>query len=225
MNGIVLDDGRTKNTNDEHWRNVAVSRYLSMVVLAVLSCLPALAFSAQTIFFTEDFDDTNFTARGWYDSIGGAIDTASHAPGSAASFDCHWAQAGTGCAAGTPHRHKFTATPTVYVSFWMKLGSPTVTWRGSGQSYHPHIIQLLTDADDDFVGPNSALFSALIETSLFTPRIAEADSMAVNVSQAGPIPGGGPNLLTSATPHAVAGCNGNQNANVKIGRASCRERV
>lgn len=189
-----------------------VSRYLSMLVLAILSCLPSLAFSAQTIFFTENFDDTNFTARSWYDSTGGTIDTASHAPGSAASFNCHWTQAGTGCAEGTPHRHKFTATPTVYVSFWMKLGSPTVTWRGSGQPYHPHLIQLMTDADDDYVGPNSALFSALIETSLFRPRIAEADSMAVNVPQAGPTPGAGPNLLSSATPHAVAGCNGKQNA-------------
>jgi hypothetical protein len=71
---------------------------------------------------------------------------------------------------------------------------------------------LLTDADGSFVGPNSSLFSALIETSLFKPRIAEADSMAVNVPQAGPNPGSGPSLLGTSTPHAVAGCNGKQNS-------------
>jgi hypothetical protein len=174
--------------------------------------LPVAGKAAQTVFFTENFDDTNFGARGWYDSTGGTVDTANHVSGSTASFDCHWTAGGTQCAGGTPHRHLFTATPTVYVSFWMKLGSSTVTWQGSGKPYHPHIIQLLTDADDPFVGPNSSLFSALVETSLFTPRIAEADSMAVNVVAATSTPGAGPDLLSSSTPHAVAGCNGNQNA-------------
>lgn len=190
---------------------------LSLSVLAVttLAGLPSTS-SAQTIFFTENFDDTNFAARGWYDGTGGTVDSANRIPGSTASFDCHWVQGGTQCAGGTPHRHLFTASPTVYVSFWMKLGSQTVTWQGSGLPYHPHLIQLLTDADSSVVGPNSALFTALIETSLFKPRIAEADSMAVNVPLAGATPGAGPNLLASATPHAVAGCNGNQNAS-----ASC----
>lgn len=185
---------------------------LSLVAATVLTGLPATARSAQTIFFIENFDDTNFDpARGWYDGTGGTVDTAVHIPGSTASFNCHWNQGGTDCAGGTPHRHLFTATDTVYVSFWMKLGSQTVTWQGSGQPFHPHLIQILTDADSAFIGPNSSLFSALIETTLFTPRIAEADSMAVNVPSAGPTPGAGPDLLASSTPHAVAGCNGNQN--------------
>jgi hypothetical protein len=40
--------------------------------------------------------------------------------------------------------------------------------------------------------------------------------MAVNVPQSGNPPGSGPDLLASQLPHAVAGCNGNQNAS-----ASC----
>ncbi len=181
---------------------------LSLLVAAILAGFPTTGSAQQTIFFTENFDDANFGARGWYDSAGagGTIDSANHIPGSTASFDCHWLQGGTGCAGGMPHRHLFPASPTVYVSFWMKLGSQAVTWQGSGKPYHPHLIQLLTDADNAFVGPNSSLFSALIETSLFKPRIAEADSAAVNVSLVGT------NLLASATPHSVAGCNGDQNA-------------
>ncbi len=183
---------------------------LFLLTATIFAGFPSIG-SAQAIFFTENFDNANFAARGWYDSTGGKLDFANHIPGSIASFDCHWIQGGTQCAGGTPHRHLFTASATVYVSFWMKLGSQTVTWQGSGMSYHPHLIQLLTDADSSTVGPNSALLTVLIETSLFKPRIAVADSRAINVPQAGPTPGEGPKLLTSATPHAVAGCNGNQN--------------
>lgn len=178
---------------------------VSLLTATILAGLPTTG-SAQTIFFTENFDDTNFAARGWYDSKGGAIDSSNHAPVGTASFICHWASAGTECAGGTPKRHLFTASDTVYVSFYMKLGSASAPWQGSGKAYHPHIFQFLTDADNDYVGPNSALFSALIETHVFTPRLAEADSMAVNASNIGT------NLLASATDHSVAGCNGNQNA-------------
>ena len=42
---------------------------------------PRISHAAdQTIFFTENFDDTNFTARGWYDSTGGTIDFVNYAP-------------------------------------------------------------------------------------------------------------------------------------------------
>jgi len=179
----------------------------SLVLAIVLAAHPSAGFAQQAVFFAETFDDANFTARGWYDSAsaGGAIDPATHIPGSTASFHCHWAQGGTNCARGTPHRHLFLASPTVYVSFWLKLGSQTTAWQGSGRPYHPHIIQVLTDADGSHVAPNSSRFSALIETSLFTPRVAEADSKAVNVALIGR------NLLGSNMPHAVAGCNGDQN--------------
>lgn len=181
---------------------------LYLLAAVILAWFPSTGSAQQIIFFTENFDDAKFGARGWYDSAGagGTVDSANHVSGSTASFNCHWALGGTDCAGGTPHRHLFTASPTVYVSFWMKLGSQAVTWRGSGQPFHPHLIQLLTDADNAFVGPNSSLFSALIETSLFTPRIAEADSAAVNAGSVGK------DLLASAMPHSVAGCNGDQNA-------------
>jgi len=179
-----------------------------LVAALLLGTYPSPTSAQQTIFFMENFNDTNFGTRGWYDSAGagGEIDASTHIPNSIASFHCHWTTGGTDCAGGTPHRHLFPASSTVYVSFWLKLGTQTVTWQGSGKPYHPHLIQLLTDADSSIVGPNSSLFSALIETSLFTPRVAEADSKAVNASFINQ------DLLNSTTPHAVAGCNGNQNA-------------
>ena len=188
-----------------------MSKIISPQVLVNLSFLAATALaglpgtgSAQTIFFTENFDDTSFAARGWYDSTGGTVDSANHIPGSTASFNCHWAQGGTVCA--SPGRHLFTASPTVYVSFWMKLGSATVTWQGSGKPYHPHLVRLFTDADNQFVAPNGALLQVGVEMMVFTPRVLGIDSMAVNV------PLVGTDLLASATPHAVMGGNGSQNA-------------
>jgi len=179
---------------------------LSLVVAAILAGFPSTGSAQQTIFFTENFGDANFASRGWYDVAGGTIDPANHVPGSAASFNCHWAQGGTKCAGGTPGRHKFTASPTVYVSFWMKLGSATVTWQGSGKPYHPHMIYLLTDADGDFVGPAWCNLEFLIEPSLFTPRLAATDGKRINTGQLGV------NLLGTATPHAIGGGNGSQNA-------------
>lgn len=178
---------------------------LSLLVAAILAWFPSTGSAQQTIFFTENFDDVNFASRGWYDVTGGTVDSGNHVVGSAASFNCHWAQGGTNCAGGTPGRRKFTASPTVYVSFWMKLGSPTVTWQGSGQSFHPHMIYLLTDADGDFVGPAWCNLEFLIEPSLFTPRLAASDGKRINTGQLGV------NLLGTATPHAIAGGNGSQN--------------
>lgn len=161
----------------------------------------------MTILFSEGFENNSFAARGWYDSsgAGGLVDTVVVAPGSAGSFKCHWNLGGTGPAGGTPHRHLFTATERLYLQFQLKLGTSGVPWQGSGQPYHPHLFQFLTDADNDFVGPNSALFSALVETSLFTPRLAESDGPSMNVANIGV------NLLTSALAHALAGGNGSQN--------------
>lgn len=159
-------------------------------------------------FFSEEFDDASFSGRGWYDQSGSpVIDSTVHANGSSASIRFHWAVAAT--TPPTPHRHLFTASDSVYVSFWMKLGTAAIPWQGSGKPYHPHLIQFLTDADDAFVGPNSALLSVLIETSLFTPRFAAADGAAVNGAFIGQ------NLLASSTPHAIAGGNGSQNASAQ----------
>ena len=102
-----------------------------------------------TLLFQEKFDDANFAARGWYDSTGGAISKAEHAPGSSSSFQCAFAQGATGCTGGTPARHKIEKTESVYLSFYLKFSA---NWVGSGQPYHPHMLHFVTDADGEYVG-------------------------------------------------------------------------
>jgi len=181
---------------------------LSLVVAAILAGLPITGSAQQTVFFTENFENANFASRGWYDIVGGGgtIDSNNHITGSAASWNSHWTLGGTSASAGRPGRHKFTASATVYVSFWMKLGSASVPWQGSGKPYHPHMIYLLTDADGDYVAPAWCFLEFLIEPTLFTPRLAASDGKRINIGQLGA------NLLGTATPHAIAGGNGSQNA-------------
>ena len=176
------------------------------VAVSMAAAMPLVSRAAQTVYFTENFDDSNFSSRGWYDVSGGEVDTVNHIPGSAGSFHCHWASGGQKCTGGAPGRRSFPATATVYVSFWIKLGSATVTWRGSGLSYHPHMIYLLTDADDAYVGPAWCNLEFLIEPSAFVPRLAATDGKRINTAQLGA------NLLGTATPHAIGGGNGLQNA-------------
>lgn len=177
-----------------------------MLLIAVLAGLPSQGRCQQTIYFIENFDDANFAARGWYDSPAGTVDVANHILGSTGSFHCRWTQGGTKCAGGAPGRRLFTASPTVYVSFWLKLGSAAVTWQGSGKAYHPHVIYLLTDADGEYVEPAWCSLEFLIEPNLFTPRLAATDGRRIDTGQLGI------NLLGTGAPHAIGGGNGSQNA-------------
>ena len=174
-----------------------------LITATFLFMLPA-AGHAQTVFFSEDFDNGNFGARGWYDGGGSVIDSGNHAPVGSASYKCHWSQGGQKCPG--PGRHLFTGSDTVYVSFWIKLGTAATPWRGSGKSYHPHMIYLLTDADDDYVGPAWSSLEFLIEPIGFTPRLAATDGKRINTGQLGV------NLLGTSSPHAIGGGNGSQHS-------------
>jgi hypothetical protein len=99
--------------------------------------------SGGTILFQEDFDDTNFTSRGWTMDAG-TLSTAEHAPGSKSSFECDFAKGGGACSAGSPQEHLFTTTDTVYVAFYLKYSA---NWIGSGLSYWPHMINMATTLD------------------------------------------------------------------------------
>jgi hypothetical protein len=116
--------------------------------------------SGGTVLFRESFDDARFGARDWYDSPRGTISTTEHAPASASAFECTFAPGARVCTGGTPARHAIRASETVYVSFWLKFSE---NWIGSGRAYHPHMIQLIDDLDDAFVGPARTFLTTYIE--------------------------------------------------------------
>src|SRR4051794_36411635 len=88
------------------------------ITAAVLLLLPIIGFG-QTILFTEDFENTNLAARGWYDNVNQTFSTVEHIPGSSQSLEYHWTLGGTQPTSGGSLRRAFSPTTTLYVSYWV----------------------------------------------------------------------------------------------------------
>lgn len=107
----------------------------------------------------ETFADSNFASRDWYD-----IDTtdrvASPAPaGMPGSMRFTWA-AGNSSPSTLPLRKLFTASDRIYLRYQLQCSA---NWVGSGVSFHPHLMTIQSDADDDFNGPSDANLSVYSE--------------------------------------------------------------
>ncbi len=129
--------------------------------------------------FSEPFDNTQFTSRGWYDGSSGSVTTSEHAPGSTAAFQCDFAKGAQSCTAGKPARHKFTATPTVYLSFWIKFSQ---NWVGSGKAYHPHMFHFINDMESDYVGPAFSHLTTYTEVVAGKAQLSLQDSANVDLN-------------------------------------------
>src|SRR2546425_4885011 len=107
-------------------------------------------------------------------------------------------------------RHLFSATPTLYVSYWVKYSS---NWVGSGHPYHPHEFLVMSDQDGDFDGPSNGWLVAYIEENYQNggiPRLQLQDNKAINTSFGTPPV----NLVGVTENRSTAGCNGVVEANV-----------
>lgn len=169
----------------------------------------------QTIFFNENCENNNFPARGWYDIVGSAptvniVDATTHAPVGTAACKFHFASAATVPTEGYPGRHIFTPSETVYLNYWMKLGTSGVTWQGSGQNYHPHMIRLFTDVDGDFISPNRNSLSITLDVNVFKPDITAFDHLRIYDDPGATYPHNNatPSLLGTNAAHACFGGNG-----------------
>ncbi len=85
-----------------------------------------------TILLQENFEDSNFSQRGWYDAPKGTLTTAAKEGKSA--FECLYKKGAKGCAGGTPGRHAITPSESLYVSYWVKYSANFV---GSGKPTTP----------------------------------------------------------------------------------------
>lgn len=172
------------------------------------ACSANYAPSTATLLFSEDFENTSFSSRGWYDGGTTAITTAEYQSGT------HAAQFSFASGATSPSspyagamRKLFTPTDSLYVSFYTKFATG---WRGSQKLYHPHIIYLLSDLDGDYAGMANAYLDTYIEfisdigsPYAIRPQLAIQDSMRVNYSLGTP-----PNNLSATTEKRSVGyCN------------------
>ena len=175
---------------------------------AFIVMLLALCSGADAeILFQEDFEDTNFASRGWYDHLRGTVTTAEHVKGSTAAFECTYLQGQTSCEHGAPGRRLFEASDTVYLSYWVKYSSNFI---GSGKAYHPHEFHFLTNKDGIYVGPANSHLSTYTEQVGGRPMLAIQDSRNVNtgciVHQNDPV--GKCDGYAYGEQRSVASCNG-----------------
>jgi hypothetical protein len=151
----------------------------------------------STVLVQEGFNDTSFSARGWYDGAV-AITTAQKYSG-AAAMECQFAVGATKCSAGGPSRHLFTDSDSMYVSFYIKHSA---NWVGSGVAYHPHMFVFLTNLDTNFVGPAYTYFTGYIEQNSGIPKMGFQDAKNIDETRVGQ------DLTNITEQRSVAGCNG-----------------
>jgi hypothetical protein len=172
------------------------------ITTAVLLLLPIIGFG-QTTLFTEDFENTNLGARGWYDNLNQTFSTVEHIPGSTRSLEYRWIPGGTQPTSGGSLRRAFSDTTTLYVSYWVKYSSNYV---GSGRTYHPHEIYVLTNGDTAFSGLAFTTLTFYIQqvygSNGGVPQLEIQDGRMVDTTKINV------NLIGVTENRAVAGCNG-----------------
>ncbi len=151
------------------------------------------------LLFSEPFEDSNFTSRGWYDNTDLQLTTAEHVPGSTKSLQFHFNNGDTTPTSGGAIRKKFAETDQVYISYYVKYSA---NWEGSNRSYHPHEFYLLTNLDGDYSGLASTHLTTYIEQNEGVPLLAIQDSLNIDQSNVHV------DLTNSTEQRAVAGCNG-----------------
>ena len=133
-----------------------------------------------TTLFSEGFEDGNLGNRGWFDVTNVAV-VSDARPGSSGSrvLQWHWTQGST--APQGASRRDFGPSSSVYFSYWVKHST---NWVGSGRNYHPHLFQMITTADDHFIGPSITHLTVYDEllylNGNITAQLAIQDALMIN---------------------------------------------
>lgn len=175
-------------------------RALLRTVGVALAILVSISTSGQTaVLFQEAFEDSNFSARGWYDNTTLSLSTTEHISGSTASLQYRWTLGSTVPINGGSARHLFTLTDSVYVSYWVKYSS---NYTGMNKTYGPHEFYLLTDQNTAYSGLAYTHLTAYIEHNEGVPLLTIQDGDNIDETKIGV------DLIATTEARAVAGCNG-----------------
>lgn len=193
--------------------------YGNLVITAVngygTASLPAFTITVSTstagqLIFQESFENNSYASRGWYDNTNQGTIVSGGQSGNCLQWA--WASGQTNPTNGGSSRYKFTnATDTIYMTYYIKFMSG---WRGSQQTFHPHLIYLLSDLDLANLGDYPPLANNYLNTYIeflsdvggsygIHPQIALQDERRVNTSNGTP-----PNDLRAVTENrSVNRCN------------------
>ncbi len=151
------------------------------------------------VLFEENFEDTNFSERGWYDNPGIILTDTVHIKGSTSSAEFHFLQGAEVPVSGNAHRVMFTPTEEVSIMFYVKYSA---NFTGSNHAYHPHEFYLTTNVDGEYTSPAYSHLTAYIEQNEGIPLIAIQDGRNMDTLNIGV------DLTKITEDRAVTGCNG-----------------
>lgn len=180
-------------------RHMNIKKRLITAIFSALVLGLASQGSAGTL-FQENFEDGNFSTRGWYGTTSPKLSSVERVANSTKSLEFHFPKgAVTPDNASSSMRKKFTETDSVYISYYIKHSA---SWVGSGVAYHPHQFYLLTNLEGDWSGLIPTHMTAYIEENGGNSVVAVQDSLNINLANVNK------DLTSSTENRAVAGCNG-----------------
>jgi hypothetical protein len=169
------------------------------------------ASSDGSVLFTEDFENTNFSAKGWYDQTNFVTTTDEHITGSNRAAAFIFTSGATKPTSGGGIRRLFDETDSVYIGYWVKYPS---NWKEQSGGYGHHEIYLLTNQDSTY---NSLAFSRLTtylehwgtynQAVSLTPDISFQDGVNIDQNNINV------NLTAVSENRATSGCNGASDSN------------
>lgn len=157
---------------------------------------------AETL-LTEDLDDLNLSSRGWFDGSpsSGVIDTSTKYSG-AGAMKWTWPSGSKTPAGMQTIRKDFTPSDELYTSFYWRFNSDWKT--DTGLANWPHLIYILSDADDHWSGLARNVLDTYMEVEGLIPKLHIQDGENINTNPTPPWSNTG-----GTEDRAVAGCNGN----------------
>jgi hypothetical protein len=156
-------------------------------------------FTVTAILLKETFDDSDLTAKGWYDDVNPVLSKTEHISGSISSLEYTFLKGDSVPSGGKVIRHLFTETDSVYLSFWVKYSK---SWQGDAQHGGESAITFLTNKDSQFGGPWYNSLSVHVQQDSGKPVVYLTDPKNIDEANIG-------NDLTVITEsRSVAGCNG-----------------
>lgn len=168
-----------------------------ILIASYLLLFPVISFGAML--FQEDFEDTNFASRGWYDNTNLQLSSTEHISGSTRAAEFRFLLNATTPTSGGAIRKKFQDTDEVYVRYYVKYSS---NWTGSNRTYHPHEFLILTNLEGDYAGPAYTHLTAYIEQNEGIPLLALQDGMNIDLTKLNQ------DLTNITESRAIGGCNG-----------------
>lgn len=149
----------------------------------------------------EPANDGDFNGRGWYDGqlLFNSSESYGGGPG---SMEARWANAGATAPTGNGMRILFQESDEIVLTYRVKWSSSFV---GSGQNYHPHEWQLITNLDDMWIGPSGTHTTVGMESNYnngLIPRFFASDQLNIDQNNIGV------NLVGVSENRGVNGCNG-----------------